>query len=177
MSVRSGFPVGRWLPHTLWLVAVWVALWGELSFANVAGGLVVAVAVQLAFPGAGPRGVGPVRVLAMLHFAGYFAVQLVRANILLAWEVLTPRRRLVSGVIGIPLRTNSDTVTTVIANAISLTPGTLTLTVRQRGGSPPRMLYAHILHPGDVDAVRAGLARMETLAIRAFGARDTEMIR
>jgi multicomponent Na+:H+ antiporter subunit E len=157
------------LPYTLWLVAVWVALWGNLSVANVIGGLAVALAVQLVFPGAGPGKARRVRPWALLHLVAYFAWQLVKANAMLAWEVMTPGRRLASGVIGVRLRTDSDAITTLVANAISLTPGTLTLTVRPDGPGC-RMLYAHVLHSSDVEAVRANLVRLETLALRAFDA-------
>jgi multicomponent Na+:H+ antiporter subunit E len=121
------------------------------------------------FPGAGPGKARRVRPWALLRFAAYFAWQLVKANAMLAWEVVTPRERLASGVIGVRIRTDSDLITTLIANAISLTPGTLTLTVRPDGPGC-RTLYAHVLHPSDVEAVRANLVRLETLALRAFGA-------
>ena len=35
------------LPMTLWLVAVWVALWGDLTVANLLGGVLAALLVLL----------------------------------------------------------------------------------------------------------------------------------
>lgn len=156
------------LPMALWLVVVWVALWGDLSVANVAGGLLVAGVLLALFPGAGPRRGFTIRPLQLLIFLGYFAAKLVEANAVVAWEVLTPSNAGVrEGVVAVPVTGASDAVVTVLANAISLTPGTLTLDVRR----DPTVLFVHVLHLKSIEATRAEVHRLETLVLRALGDR------
>jgi hypothetical protein len=71
----------RRLPATLWLVALWVALWGRLSAATVLTGAAVAVGVQLVLPRAAPGPAGAVRPLRFAHFLAYFVYKLIEANV------------------------------------------------------------------------------------------------
>ncbi len=150
---------------TAWLVTAWVALWEDVSAANLLAGLTVGSLLLLVFP-MRPRGVpGAFRPGAAVRFGGYFAWKLVEASAIVTWEVLTPTNRINEGIVAIPIRGVSDTLTTLVANAISLTPGTLTLEVRQ----DPTVLYVHVLHLDDIEAVRRDVQHLEVLAIRAFG--------
>ena len=151
---------------TAWLVVVWVALWGPVTTANVAGGLAVAAAVQLALPaGRGRRTGFAVRPVATIRFFAYFVAKLVEASVVVAVEVATPRNRIRTGVVAVPLRGASDALVTLVADAVTLTPGTLTIEV---GRNPPT-LYVHVLHLRDVEAVRREVRHLEVLAVRAFG--------
>lgn len=150
---------------TAWLMIVWVALWGDASAANLLSGLLLGSMLMLVFP-MRPRGLpNRFRPGAAIRFAGYFARKLVEASAVVTWEVVTPTNRINEGIVAIPIRGVSDTLTTLVANAISLTPGTLTLEVRQE----PTVLYVHVLHLEDIEAVRREVQHLEVLAIRAFG--------
>jgi multicomponent Na+:H+ antiporter subunit E len=152
-----------------WLSAVWVGLWGSLTVANVLGGVVVAVVllVLLPLPAVASRNV--VRPLGVLRFVAYFAVDLVRASVQVLVLVLRPRGELRQAVVAIQAVGTSDQLLTLLANAISLTPGTLTLEVDR----PRRVLYVHLLQlDADRDAVervRRDILRLERLAIEAIG--------
>ena len=157
----------------LWLTAVWVALWGDVTFANVAAGALVALALTVLLPATGDRGRATtgrstIRPLAALHFAGWFALKLVEANAVVAWEVLTPRNRINEGVVAVPLHGSSDGLTTLVASCVSLTPGTLVLDVDR----DPLVLYVHVLHLRTIAEVRAEVQTLERLAIRAFGTEE-----
>ena len=161
----------------LWLTAVWVGLWGSFTAANLLGGLAVAAAV-LALPlplsgsavgAAGESGRATVRPLALLRFVAFFGYDLVRASLQVAALVLRPRARLRQAVVAVPVAGASDALLTLLANAISLTPGTLTLEVdRQRA-----ILYVHVLQvghgPGAVEQVRQSVVALQRLAVRAVG--------
>lgn len=153
--------------HVAWLVAIWLALWSDVSWANLASGLVVAVVVALVYGTwrAGATMVRPVRVLKLILV---FLVELVEASVVVARTVISPRGRIRSGIVAVPLSGCSDAVATLIAEMISLTPGTLTLEVRR----DPLVLYVHVLHVRDVEAVRRDIHRLEVLAIEAFGDAD-----
>lgn len=154
----------RRLPIALWLTIVWLALWRDTSLATAGAGLLVAGVLLSAFPPRREALPAVVRPLAAIRLASYFAWKLLEATAVVAWEVLTPRNRIVEGVVAVPLAGVSDTVTTVVANAISLTPGTLTLEVHRR----PTVLYVHILHLQDIERTRRDIQKLERLAIQAF---------
>lgn len=146
-----------------WLTLVWLLLWEGLSAANLAGGLLAGVVLVLAFP---PTGRGRVRVrpLAALRLAAHFLVKLVESNLVVAWEVVTPRNRVNEGIIAVPLDDAPDGLIALVANAVSLTPGTLTVEVRRR----PTVLYVHVLHLRSVEATRDEVRTLHRLAVAAF---------
>jgi multicomponent Na+:H+ antiporter subunit E len=153
----------------IWLVLLWMGLWGQFTWANLFGGIAVAVGVLLvAARATGTAGLHPstVRPLGVLRFAGYFLVQLVKANLILAWEIVTPHNRINTGIIGVPVRGLSDSLITLVANAVTLTPGTVTVEVRRE---PQPMVYVHVLHLHDIEAVRREVLHLEALAVKAFG--------
>lgn len=156
------------LPLVLWLTAVWVALWGSVTAANVLGGLAVGLLLAVVLPLTQVTTRAVVRPLALLRFAGFFVVDLVRSSVQVTRLVLSPRRPLRQAVVALPVRGASDSLLTLLANAISLTPGTLTLEVDR----PRSTLYVHVLDVGDLEAVRAELAQVERLAILAVGSAD-----
>ena len=157
----------------LWLTAVWVGLWGSVTVANVLGGLAVALVLlaTLPLPEAPVRAV--VRPLAVVRFLGAFAIDLVRASVEVIVLVLRPRSQLRQAVVAVEVVGASDQLLTLLGNAISLTPGTLTLEVdRER-----RILYVHLLQLGAdrdaVERVRKDILRVEQRAIDAIGSPAT----
>ncbi len=153
----------------LWTAVLWVALWHDISVANVLAGLLVGAAV-LAVSGA-PRVLARddaervrVRPLASLYFVGFVLYKLVEANLFLAWEIVTPRNQINVGVVAVPLRTESTTAAMIVANVITLTPGSITI---ESLGSPPTLYVNVILH--DIERVRSDLLHVEELSVRAFG--------
>lgn len=154
----------------VWLTVLWLLLWDSLSFANVASGLLVAITV-LAFArlprlrAVDPDQRGRINPFAALWLGVVVLYKLVEANVVLAWEIITPRDRIHTGVIAVPLRTQSETAMMIVANVITLTPGTVTIDAI---GSPP-VLYVHVLHLSEIDDVRREVLHLEALAVRAFG--------
>lgn len=165
MSTR----VTHQLPLLVWLVVVWTALWGSPTPANLLGGLAVGLVLLLALPLSHVDSPGIVRPAALLRFAGFFVVDLVRSSWQVVRLVLRPRGQLRQAVVAVPVRGASDQLLTLLANAVSLTPGTLTLEVDR----PRSTLYVHVIDvgagPQGVEAVRAKLLDVERLAIEAVG--------
>ena len=157
--------------RVLWLTAVWVALWGSVTPANVLGGLAVGTALVHLLPGEQGAARGPLSALGLLRFAGVFTDALVRSSLQVAAQVLRPRLALHPGVVAVTVPGDDDRLLTLLANSISLTPGTLTLEVdRDR-----RLLHVHVLDLGpgarDLLAGRADVARLERAAAGALGGR------
>lgn len=162
----------------LWLTALWVALWGDLTLGNVIGGLVVAIGVLAVARPTGVTGLERAyfRPFAALHYAAYFLVQLVQSNLVVAWEIITPRVHINRAIIAVPMHTSSAAVITLVANSITLTPGTVTIDVVEsydtNGDVDLRTLFIHVLHFNDVASVRRDVLKLERLALKAFGAAD-----
>lgn len=189
----SAARVGRRLLGSVVLLAVWVALWGEPSVGNLLSGVLVIVAITVVFP-VGPDVVadedeGVPRPVAAAKFLVLFTWALLVANVQVVRDVLRPRLRLAEAIVAVPLVSRSPVIATFVANAITLTPGTLTVEIGGgRGGrpggragqvspgptgdtEPPVVLYVHALSLGDAAAVRADGRRFEELAVAAFGSR------
>lgn len=155
----------------LWLTAVWVGLWGTLTAANVLGGLALAAALLALLPLPEAPSQGRVRWPALLRYLAFFALELVRASLIVVWQVLRPGGELRQAVIAVDAMGASDLLLTVVANSISLTPGTLTLEVdRERS-----ILYVHVLDvggPEGVERARRSIEHLERLAILALGSQE-----
>lgn len=80
----------------------------------------------------------------------FFLWEIIKSNLRVAYDVLTPGFRMRPGVIGIPLEARTDLEITLLANLITLTPGTLSLDV----SSDRRTLYIHAMYADDPEKVR-----------------------
>jgi multicomponent Na+:H+ antiporter subunit E len=151
-----------------WLVVMWVLLWGDITPANVLSGIVIALALVVVFPPADTND-DPivVRPIAAVSFLVWFLWALVVTNVAVAQEVLLPsgRSKIRTGVVAVQLRTRSGRLATIVANAITLTPGTLTIDARGR----PAVLFVHVLSFESVEATRGDVADLERRVVRAFG--------
>ena len=161
----------RTIGFALGLAAIWVLLWGSASPANVITGCLVGLAIVVLVPGL--RGRPPdhrlvVRPIAVLRLAGRFLMDLLRANVVLTREIVSPRSRIHTGVVGVELPGCSDEILTLITNLLALAPGTMPIDLT----SDPTVLYVHVLHLEDVEAVRRDILRLTHLAVRAFGSPD-----
>ena len=65
-----------------------------------------------------------------------------------AWEVLTPRARARPGIIRVPLDLERTDQIALLANLVTLTPGTVSLDVSEARDA----LYVHVMFLDDVDA-------------------------
>jgi multicomponent Na+:H+ antiporter subunit E len=152
-----------------WLTAVWVGLWGSVTAANVLGGLALATVLVLLLPLPSGGGHGEVQPGALLRFGAQFLVDLVVSSLQVVALVLRPRLAPRQGVVAVRVPGASEGLLTLLGNAISLTPGTLTLDVDLRAAT----LYVHALDvgagPDGVDRLRRGLQDQAAAAVRAVG--------
>lgn len=140
------------LPRILWLTVVWVLLWGTFTLLTVVGGLVVAVLVTLLFPMPSAPDRLPVRPLRVTALAGYLVYDLVVSTLEVTWQTLRHGRRARGAIVEVPLGSRSDRVVTVMAAAVSLSPGTAVLRIDLERGC----WFVYALGPRDP----AGVERM-----------------
>lgn len=151
------------------LLAIWLLLWGSVTVANLVSGLAVVALVMVVIPDARFHVRRPtLRPVPALRFAGRVLADLVRANLVVTREILSRGSSINTGVVAVPLPLCSDGLLTLVANVLSLTPGTMPIEVTRQ----PPVIYVHVLHLRDVEAVRRDVQHLSALAIRAFGSDD-----
>lgn len=104
----------------------------------------------------------PRRALALVVFLVVFTGQMVLANLRVAAEVVTPGLAMRAAIVRVPTRARSPLEVSVLANVITMTPGTLTIEV----DPDTYELYVHGLYVDDLDELRATIARTEDRLLR-----------
>ena len=124
-----GFFTALWrqLPVLLWLIALWMLLWGQFTLLAFLTGLVAAVAVTTIFHLPVVELANRLNLWFALVFVGTFLAGLVRGSLTVAWQVRDLRRQPGAAVIAVQLRTDDDLLMAHTAIACSLIPGSLVL--------------------------------------------------
>ncbi len=117
------------------LVVFWILLNGSVAPGTLAVGLVVAGAIVLLFPVSlsvvsGHR-LTPEALVASLAYVGYFLKELVKANVRMAALVLNPRLPIDPAIVKVRTRLTDPVARLLLANSITLTPGTLTVEISE----------------------------------------------
>ena len=149
----------------LLLAIAWVVLSGDFSGLNLVVGLVFGyVTLVLIEPQVSALKGYPARIPRILRFLGFFIKELVQANLRVGFDILTPPWHMQPGVIAMPLEARTELEITMVANLISLTPGTLSLDV----SDDRRVLYIHAMFLDDEEELRRNLKEMESRALELF---------
>lgn len=158
------------LPFFVWLVAVWMLLWGQFTWVSALSGLAVAVFVTTVFRLPPAELSGRVNLWYLLVFVVTFFAAIVRGSLIVAGQVLQFGRQPGAAVIAVPLRVDDDLIMAHTAVASSLIPGSLIVEAdRER-----RILYLHaigIRSDADADAQRRAVLGWEARIVRAVGSR------
>ena len=155
-------------PLIVWLVLVWMLLWGTWSWANLLSGLLVALGVLTLLPLPHVVGGTRVRLVPLLTFAGHFVVDLFTSGAEVAWQALRPGGVRRTAIVQVRLRVDSDLLLTMVAEATSLVPGSLVLDLDRE----QRVMTLHLLPVRDLADVarkKAHVLVVERRLVRAFG--------
>jgi multicomponent Na+:H+ antiporter subunit E len=131
----------------VWLILVWVLLWGTLSAANVLSGLAIAVVITTLLPLPVVAVEGRVRPLSLIRLIATVAYYLVQSSVQVAWLAVKPGPPPLSAVLRAHLAIKSDLVLALAVNITNLIPGSIVLEIDQ----VRRMIYVHVI---DVDSDR-----------------------
>ncbi len=134
----------------LFLAAGFCAVLGQLNVSGFLAGFAIGyLALWITRPLYEPT-LYFTKVSNILRLLGYFTWQLIVSNLRVLWDVITPGHISRPGIIGVPLDAESDFEIMLVANLISLTPGTLTLDI----SADRKILYVHVMFLDDVEAMR-----------------------
>lgn len=129
---------------------VWLFLTGSFTTANLVFGLIVGYGVlAVAQPYLGSGGY-VASVIASFRFARKFIVAIVLANVQLARDLIRVEMPFVPGIMRYETHGLTKPEVVVLANMISLTPGTLSMDTDETG----TILYIHSVYAGDREALR-----------------------
>ena len=136
--------------------AVWMLLVYTFHYQEVMAGIGVALFTAVLFgkylPLQPSKLLSPVRWFWLLAYIPVFAYMCVKCNIDVALRVLSPGLQLKPGIVKIRTSLKSDIARVFLANSITLTPGTMTVELKDD------VLYIHWIEVGSNDPAEAGKA-------------------
>jgi multicomponent Na+:H+ antiporter subunit E len=143
----------------LLLTLIWVALTGEFTFINFSFGFILSFFILWLMARTPEEKRYFDRLPKIISFTFFFFKELIKANLQVAYDVITPKFYMQPGIVKIPLDATTDLEITLLANLITLTPGTLSLDV----SDDKKVLYVHAMYIKDKDqfiqSVKTGFER------------------
>jgi multicomponent Na+:H+ antiporter subunit E len=125
------------------LALLWSALTGQFTLENLTTGFLLGYIVLYLLRGVFGGGQYFEKGAQMLRFVVFFVWELLIANLRVARDVLRPGPlRMRPRVIAVPLNLRGDVPVTLLANVLSLTPGTLSLDI----SDDRKILFVHAIH-------------------------------
>lgn len=138
------------------LAFVWIAVTGEFTVTNfLAGFLLGYIVIVVSEIKRIKRGYGR-QVLRSLRFVVFYVQEVFLSSLRVAWDVVSPRPGSHPAIVAVPLDERHTALSiTVLANLITMTPGTMSLDVsRDR-----RWLYIHAMFVEDIERFRRDFKR------------------
>jgi len=118
-----------------WLIifVLWLAFTTSFEIFEVLAGLVVSFIIALftydSFTTRGVKGLSPVKLIYVFQYLIVFLIALIKANFHVAKIVLSPKLPINPGIVEFESKLDSDFAKMILANSITLTPGTLSVDV------------------------------------------------
>lgn len=138
----------------LLFVITWLAISGSFTIANtVFGAIVAALSLGVVRRQLTASDTYWARIPAILSLALLFVRELALSAWTVAMLVIRPRLVLTPGIFAYPLKVKSDFEITLLANLITLTPGTLSVDV----SADRATLFVHALDCSDVEATKRSI--------------------
>lgn len=141
----------RFLSNIL-LTFIWVAITGNFTFLNYVFGFIISFFILRLVASKENRKYFKI-FPKVISFIFFFLYELIKANLQVAYEVLTPHFNMTPGIVKVPLDAETDIEITFLANLISLTPGTLSIDVSDN----KKVLYVHSMYIKDRESFIAGI--------------------
>lgn len=161
-------------PFLLLVFAVlWMLLQDSYRLDNFVAGLIIGAIMLLIFPTPEHRLVNPkVKgpggffrwVGKAVHLGLYFLWELLLANWAVAKLVLKPNLKLTPGILAMKLRIRQPGQIALLANLITLTPGTISTDVSKNND----ILYIHCIDASDPEGALASCRRFEELVMEVL---------
>ncbi len=154
----------------IWLMFVWVLLWGELTPGNFLGGLLVALLVTTVAPFPATPFDGRFRPIGVAHLILRFLWDILVSSFQQGKFILTGGQPQ-AAIIRIHLRSHSDVYLAMISGMTALVPGSVVVEAHRVTGT----LYVHVFDTrlaGGIEGVHRTVMDLEERVLRAFASHD-----
>ncbi|MDI6840154.1 MAG: Na+/H+ antiporter subunit E [bacterium] len=146
----------------IWVLVTWSLSWQELTI-----GLVVVLFTSLLFGESFPgfKIFSPKRIGWLIYYIPVWIFACILANLDVAYRAIHPKMPIKPGIVKIRTSLKSDIGKTVLANSITMTPGTMTVDINGE------YLYIHWIWVGDEkieEATRIIAERFERILKHIF---------
>ncbi|WP_041522820.1 Na+/H+ antiporter subunit E [Gilvimarinus agarilyticus] len=143
-------------PHkllSLFMLMLWLLITNSISPGQWILGAILAWGIPYLTQSFWPQSMVLSSPLLATRFVGLVLWDIIIANMQVALLILGPRQKLQPAFMKVPLELKQDFTITLLANTISLTPGTVTVDLQMDEG----YLLVHGLHVTDIEAAIAGI--------------------
>jgi multicomponent Na+:H+ antiporter subunit E len=147
------------------MAVIWATVSGSFTLLNLIFGFVLSLLTLYLLRERFVGGDYTSRARRVLSLVLLFLVELAKSAWRVATLVLRPKMNLKPGIFAYPLTVKSDWEISLLANLITLTPGTLSVDVSEDRST----LYVHAIDCSDVEAARRDIAEgFEKKIMEAF---------
>jgi len=153
----------NWFLAHLAFSYLWAALLGGYDFLTLLSGFVLGF-LLFRMTLNEPTALYRRRVVAVFRFLLFYLREILLSNLRIAFDVARGRPNLKPGIVAVRAEGLSPRATVLVANLITMTPGTLSLDISEDGDR----IYVHCLYLHDPDGTRRAMEKDYVEAIAAF---------
>ena len=159
MEAKRKATFGAWFATFVLCYFFWILLTGSFAWQELVAGAVVSAGVALfsarwfvhESPG---RFFGKHLFILIWYCVAIFPWELIKANCDMAKRALSPKLKINPGIIKVPVDVPTEYGKTMLANSITLTPGTITVDIDEHEGQT--WYYIHWIDVVETDRAAAG---------------------
>lgn len=140
MSTKTHTPIlkskstpGKFIYTFLIMFVIWLAFTTSLEPAELITGVIVSLVIAAfsdrIFSCCGLRPLMPIKILYFIQYFFVFMIALIKSNFDIARRVVSPKLPINPGIVKFETKLTNSFARLVLANSITLTPGTLTMDV------------------------------------------------
>ena len=115
------------------IFAIWLAFTTTFELSEVLVGLVASFVISFfsmdSFSKTGLKSLAPKKILYTIQYGFVFFVALIKSNLHVAKIVISPKLKINPGIVEFETKLESDFAKMLLANSITLTPGTLSVDI------------------------------------------------
>lgn len=159
MEAKRKATFGAWFATFVLCYFFWILLTGSFAWQELVAGAVVSAGVALFsarwFVHESPGRFFGKRLFILIWYCVYiFPWELIKANCDMAKRALSPKLKINPGIIKVPVDVPTEYGKTMLANSITLTPGTITVDIDEHEGQT--WYYIHWIDVVETDRAAAG---------------------
>ncbi len=100
----------------------------------------------------------------ILRLLVVYLIRMIKANISVAWDILTPEFHMQPGIVKTPVEVTSSQQLLALVNLVTMTPGTLSLDL----SDDKKTLYIHAMYIKDPEEFHRDIKNLERMIKKAF---------